>query len=429
MDEPVTKTAVNDDEVNLLDYLLVIAKHSRLIIFTSMTMTILIFLILYISPNQYTATARLMPPQQNMTLSAQILDSLSVGSSPGGGGGTGGMGGIASSLLGLKSPGDMYIGILKGDTIADRMIQRFDLRNGKSVSSSKNAKIEDLRKKLANISNIESGKDGLINIEVTFEDPKIASEMANAFGEELDKLLLEMSHKDAENQLAFLEKERTKTSVNLGKAEVALRTFSEKTNVIQIDAQTKGMIEYVANLRAMIDSKEVQVKVLEQQATASNFDLVRMETEVKGLKDKLQAAETQMDQKCIGDVCISTNKVPALGLEYLRLYREAKYQEVIYQMYSKLVELARLDAARNVATVQFVDRATLPEKRSKPKRLLISMVIGSVTFFLMILLAFMLEFWQRAFTQEDQVRQLEELRFYLRPWRELLMGFLSKLKR
>ncbi len=204
MDELATKTSIGDDEVNLLDYLIVIVKHSRMIVFTTMAMTVLIFLILFISPNMYTATARLLPPQQNMTLSAQILDSLSVGSSSLGGGGVSGMGGAAASLLGLKSPGDIYIGILKGDTISDRMIQRFDLRNYfKSSPSSKDPFIESLRKALSAMSDISTGKDGLIKVEVTDKDPKIAAEMSNAFGEELDRLLREISQNDARNQLAF----------------------------------------------------------------------------------------------------------------------------------------------------------------------------------------------------------------------------------
>ena len=124
----------------------------------------------------------------------------------------------------------------------------------------------------------------------------------------------------------------------LPSAEEALRSFSEKTNVLQIDAQTKGMLEYIASLRANIDAKEVEVKVLQQQATPSNFDLIRLETEVRGLKDKLRAAETKMDPNCVGDVCLPTSKVPALGLEYLRLFRETKYQDNIYQLYCKLAE-------------------------------------------------------------------------------------------
>ena len=67
------------------------------------------------------------------------------------------------------------------------------------------------------MSDISVGKDGLIDIEVTDKDPKMASEMANAFGEELDRLLLQISHKDAENQLTFLEKERAQAGVALAK--------------------------------------------------------------------------------------------------------------------------------------------------------------------------------------------------------------------
>ena len=293
MAEPGTKNGIGDDEVNLLEYLVVIAKHSRMIIFTPLAMTVLVFLILFISPNKYTATARLMPPQQNMTLSAQILDSLSVGSSSLSGGNAGGMGSAAASLLGLKSPGDLYVGILTGNTVFDRIIQRFDLKNYfKSSLSSGSPLIEDLRKLLSKMADISVGKDSLIEIEVTDVDPKRASEMANAFGEELDRLLQRISHKDAENQLTFLEGQRSRTGIALASAEDALRHFSEKSNVLQIDAQTKGMLEYIANLRASIDAKEVEVKVLQQQATPSNFDLIRLETEVRGLKDKLREAET-----------------------------------------------------------------------------------------------------------------------------------------
>ncbi len=207
-----------------------------------------------------------------------------------------------------------------------------------------------------------------------------------------------------------------------------MRNFSEKTNVIQIDAQTKGMLQYIASLRATIDAKEVEVKVLQRQAAPANFDLIRLETEVKGLKDKLREAETQMGS-CVGDVCLPTNKVPELGLEYFRLFREAKYQETVYALYCKLAELARLDAARNVATVLFVDRATLPEKKSKPKRLLMALLIGFVTFTFMLFWAFILEFWQRAATQEDQVERLEKLRGYFHPWREAPSWLVAKIRR
>ena len=83
MEEPVNQTSPNDDEVHLLDYLIILAKHSRMIIYASAAVTLLTYLVLFILPNKYTATARLLPPQQNMTLSAQLLSNLGGGVIPG----------------------------------------------------------------------------------------------------------------------------------------------------------------------------------------------------------------------------------------------------------------------------------------------------------------------------------------------------------
>ena len=206
---------------------------------------------------------------------------------------SGGMAGMAAGFLGLKSPSDLYAGMMTGNTIFDRIIERFNLRR-----IYKEKYIETTRKALSKRANISAQKDGMITIEVTDKDPKRAAEMANAFAEELDKLLQGLAVQEAKGRLAFLEKERLQTSQNLTKAENALRTFSEQNSVIQIDTQTRGVLEYIAQLRAEIDAKEVQIQVMRQQATPYNYDVVRLETELKGLREKLASAEKQYDQTC-----------------------------------------------------------------------------------------------------------------------------------
>jgi LPS O-antigen subunit length determinant protein (WzzB/FepE family) len=106
MDAPVNHPGADDGEVQLLDYLIILAKHSRMIIFASAAVTVLTYLSLFMLPNKYTATARLLPPQQNLTLSAQLLDGLGGRVAPGAGGAGPGMGGMAASLLGPVA-GDM----------------------------------------------------------------------------------------------------------------------------------------------------------------------------------------------------------------------------------------------------------------------------------------------------------------------------------
>lgn len=411
MTNPQVNPSRSEGEIHLLDYVLVLAKHSRRIVYTGLLVFFLTFLVLFLFPNQYTATARIMPPQQNSTLSGQILDSLSLTTLASSGGG-GGLGGLAAGMLGLKSPGDQYLGIIMSDTIFDRIIKRFNLKKVYDEEY-----IEDARKELSKHAKIETTKEGLISIEVTNKDPKVAAEMANAFAEELDKHLQAISRQDALNQMAFLDREREQATLNLARAEEALRHFSEEKSVLQLEAQAKGMIEYVAGLRAAIDAKEVQIQVLRQQAAPRNYDLILLNTELKGLREKLQAAESKADQACVGEICISTGKMPSLGMEFIRLYREVKYQETLYQLYVRLVEIARMDTVRNFATISFVDQATVPEKRSWPPRLLISFILSFVATFLMVVIAFLLEYMQYLQSTETNSPRLALLHSYLEPWK------------
>lgn len=411
MVEPANNTNPDGDKVFLLDYLIILAKDSRLIIIVSAAVTVMTYLYLFCTANIYTATARLLPPQQNLTMSAQLLDTLGSRVSPGSGGG-GGMSSLASNLLGLKSPGDLYVAMMTSNTVLDHLIERFNLRELKTKS------LEDTRKALSKRVKIHVGnKDNIIVISVTHTNPKLAAELANAFIEELDRLLQGLALQEAKGRLAFLEKERLQASQNLTKAEESLRLFSEKNSVLLIDTQTKGVIEYIARLRAEIDAKEVNIKVLRQQATPFNYDVVRMETEVKGLKEKLHNAEAQWEN-CVSNVCLPSNKTPGLGLEYIRLLRETKFQESLYQLFTRMVEIARMDMVRDVAVVQVLDPAMPPERRAN-KRVFPSLLAGMITFCTMIFVAFGREYMHNLKYSEDDVHRLSILKDYLRPWTDM----------
>lgn len=396
------------NESSVIEYLIVLAKHSRMIVFATGAVTVLTFLVLLVIPNKYTATARLLPPQQNMSLSAQLLNFMGAGT-PGAPTGNS-LAGMASSFLGLKSPAEMYVAMMTGNTTLDRIIERFHLRKLYKENT-----IEATRKALGKKAKVVALKNGLIAIEVTDKDPQRAANMANAFYEELDGLLQQITVQEARGRMAFMEKEREQSNQNLAKAENALRTFSEEHGVIQIDTQVKGVLEYVARLRATIDAKEVQVKVMRQQATPYNYDVVRLETEIKGLRDNLISAEKQYEQACAGDVCLTTAKLPALGMEFLRLYREVKFQDALYQLYAKMAELVRLDMMKDFTTVQVVDRALPPEKRSN-QRLLPTLLAGILALFAMIFVSFSYEYWQNNKDREETSQSLDRLRDSMKQW-------------
>jgi tyrosine-protein kinase Etk/Wzc len=428
MGEPPRKIddILSGSETHFLDYLIILAKHSRTIIYPCILVVVLVYLIQLILPNKYTATARLLSPQLNMTMSAQILNSLDSGTTPrssGNAGGAGGLGGMAAGLLGLKTTGDLYVGLMAGDTISDRIIERFNLRKVYNENY-----IEEARKTLGKKVKINVGrKDGIISIEVTDKDRIRSANIANAFVEELNGLLQNLAVREAKDRLTFLDKERLQADLNLAKAEDALRDFSEKNSVIQIDTQAKEMLLYIARLRAEIDSKEVQIQVMRLQATPNNYDVVRLKTEVTELKNKLQTSEKQYGQICAGNTCLPTSEVPALGLEYVRLYREIKFQEGLCQFYKKMTELARLDVVKDFAVAQVVDQALPPEKRSN-RRMMPALLSGIATFFVMVFYVFGQESLQNAQLKDEQRQRLALLKYYLHSFSEPIYLMFSKIR-
>ena len=68
-----------------------------------------------------------MPPDQTGQGMASMLAALGKAS--------GDMGGIGAELLGLKTTGDMFIGVLQSRTVEDELINKFDLRKVYGVRS------------------------------------------------------------------------------------------------------------------------------------------------------------------------------------------------------------------------------------------------------------------------------------------------------
>lgn len=407
------------DEIHLLNHVIILAKYSRSIIYTSLFLPIAVYLILLVFfPLWYTATARLVPPTQNLTLSAQLMDGLLGTIIPGK---AGALGGMVGDVLGLKSPADLFVGILTSDTVFDRIIERFDLRK-----LYKTKYIEETRKKLGKLADIRTTRDGLITISVTDKNRQRAADMANAFVEELAGILRRQSEAEAQARLAFLDEKLKEASVNLASAEEKLKKFSEKTGVLQIDAQTMGTLQYLAYLRATLDAKEVELKLLQHQLTPANHLVILAEKELAALRNKIREVERREGLEGeMGEALIATAKIPTLGLEYLRLFREVRFHDAVYRVYLKLAELARVDLAREPLVIQVVDRAKPPEQKSHPQRLLITVVVFFSTLVIMILASFVREYWQKRITPET-AGQVQQIREHLRwlgedirrlPWR------------
>src|SRR5712691_1894071 len=108
----------DDYEISLLDLLIVLAKHKRVVLGVPFIAAIVAAIITVLLPNIYTATTRILPPQQGASAASALLSQL---------GGQGGIAGVAGGALGIRNPNDLYVGMLRSRTVADNLISRFEL--------------------------------------------------------------------------------------------------------------------------------------------------------------------------------------------------------------------------------------------------------------------------------------------------------------
>ena len=289
----------------------------------------------------YTAKANFLPPQQQSSASSALAS-------------LGGLGALAGlSGLGGKTTADQYVAFMQSNRVVDSVIDKFDLIK---VYESKFRM--DARKELLNNAKILVGKkDGLISVSVDDEDPKRASDIANAFIDGLRGITNTLAVSEAQQRRVFFQQQLELSKQALTAAQVALQ--SSGFNAGAIKAEPKAAAEGFAKLKAELTGAEIKLQSLRGMLSDSSPEVSQQSRIVAALRAELGRVE----QKDVGRG----------DVEYIAKYREYKYQETLFEMFAKQYEAARVDESREGALIQVLDVATPPERRSKPIRSVVAL--------------------------------------------------------
>lgn len=358
--------------ISLATWLTWIGEAKRTIAVATLVAGVLAALwVTFVATPIFTAHATFLAPgSQQQSGSAAALAAL------------GALGGGLGGGLGAKSPDDLYVALLKSDSVVRALNDRFDLKAHYDVKS-----FEALRKVVPlNVRVSSDKKSGLISVDVDDPSAEFAARLANAHEAEITKVLGRLAVSEAQLRRAFFERQLNETKERLVAAEQDLRVVQEKSGVIVLDKQAEALIAGAATVRAQISEREVQLRVLKTSATDQNPDVIRLNSELRALRGELARMESTQGGSAGSAVDMPVGRIPEASIDYVRARRELKLQETLMESMVRQFEIAKLDEAKEGPALQQVDVATPPDYKSKPARALV--VLASALMALLLASAF-----------------------------------------
>jgi uncharacterized protein involved in exopolysaccharide biosynthesis len=396
---PDERAEWQEDEVNLLDYWRVLRKRGRMILgVTFVSVFAAGFLSFFVMTKIYQSTASVLAPKESGAGGAGASLAAALAAS-----------GAGQFLGGLIPQGgtnkDVFVAILKSRTMAQDLVDRFKLREYYKAKYN-----EEGIKGLQDSTDIRVSKEGVISVTVEDKDPKLAADIANAYITNLDRLSARLGTTDASRQRAFIADRLEKTEKALRQAEEALRRFQENNKAIVVQEQAKTAVEEAARVKGAIVVGEAQLEFLRTFATESNPQVVAQRRQVEEMKRQLAQmqyglgmelpSESRNPGQPRKEFFVPFAKMPEVGMEYIRLVRDVKVQETVQNLLMAQFEQAKINEARDMPTVQLLDKAVPAERKSKPKTVLNMAIAGTLSLFIGIFLAFFLEYIERMRKQE-----------------------------
>ncbi|HKO21527.1 MAG TPA: GNVR domain-containing protein [Candidatus Eisenbacteria bacterium] len=315
------------------DYFQVFRARRRFLVLNVIATTLLALAVSLILPKWYTARAVLLPPTEDDASSAlSMLMPRSLG---------------PVRIPGAPTMGDVFVAVLKSRSVADRLVSRFDL-----VRRYNSRDEEKAVKELASHVKFQLGDEGTIAIAVEDRDPKSAAAMANAYVEELDRFNVETRTSSAKRTRSFIDERLTVAKRDLTAAEDRLRAYQQERKLPALSPSAQSDADVGANLMAQKVALEVKLQVLRQSLAESS-------EEVRRVRQELAAVDRQV------------SGLPQAGIEIMRLWRDVKVQEQVFELLTAQLEEARIRETRDTPTVQVLDHASVPLHKSRPKRALV----------------------------------------------------------
>ena len=387
----------------------VLLAHRRLLLRTAVFALALSLLFAFLIPKRYKATARIMPPDSNGGSGALLLAALA-----GRGSSLSSLGGLAGGLLGGHSTTALFLDLLRSGTVTGEIVDRFDLQH----VYRKRYRV-DTAKALARRTDIaDDKKSGVITVSFEDTDPIRARDVVQAYLDGLNRIVIHTNTSTARQERLFIEHRLQGVHVDLERAQRRLADFSSRNSTVDVKEQTRAMVDAGArvqgellveqagleSLRQIYGDGNVRVRAAEARIGSLRGDLEKLAGSSADIgpsstsatrKSDTSAAATDGGAFSGSGLYPPLRQLPRLAVPFADLYRDLRVQETAYDLLTQQYEISRLEEAKDVPIVSVIDPPGVPEKKSFPPRLWLSLALTAAVMLLEAAMLILRDEWDR----------------------------------
>ena len=344
---------MDQKEIDLKNIFQILWKWKNKIILFVFLITSLSIVVSLLLPKWYKAKAVILAPQVNdggISPMASILGNLGL-----------------SSVLGGNENIFRYLAILKSRSLEETLATKFNLQE-KYKSKNMELTLRALENKLI----FEVGDESQIEIYMYDKDQLLVADMTNYVVHILDSLNKELSVSNARNNRIFMEERVNGYMDSLEATGLALANYMEENGILSLENQIILGVEQAALLKSEIIKKEVELEVAKESFSSDNPAINLIKYELKSLHNKYdEFINTNSD----GNLVPNFSEVPEMQLQLIKYQRQVEYYSKIIEVLGPLYEQQKFEEAKNIPTLQVLDKAVTPDLKAKPKRAIIVIIV------------------------------------------------------
>jgi uncharacterized protein involved in exopolysaccharide biosynthesis len=218
----------------------------------------------------------------------------------------------------------------------------------------------------------------------------------------LDSAIQSISIRRAHRNRLFIEDQLQSYKLKLDSLQKVFQDFQIANKAFIAPEQVKLALQNYAEIKSAAILNDLKIKALQKEFQGNLPEIDELEKNEAVYNQKLSQIESSSVPDVLPSLGLSAKLVPL----YTNLLRDIEVYNQVILLFSRELEEARIQEAKNVSSLIVIDRPYVPQYKARPKRLMVMGVDILVEHFLFFLFFGFQFYFSNVLMKNERVRSL-----------------------